>query len=114
MTGLEACVDLTRQYLGAERFEKDKLFDIIRDPEAVPSNVNLKQINQLVAHLMMRARYNTQRHYEIYTLRTDSSITANDLKTMFEDSPQTAADLVRSRGNKLYSDRIKNTEQRIV
>ena len=52
---------------------------------------------------------NPQRHYEVYTVQTDPSINKDDMVRMFEDSPQTMADLVRERGNKLYSDRSKNT-----
>jgi hypothetical protein len=58
-----------------------------------------------IMHLELRARYNSQRHYEIYILTVDASIDQDDIRDMFEDSPQTAADIVRSKGHCYYSDR---------
>mgnify|MGYP003350648568 CR=1 FL=1 len=40
------------------------------------------------------------------------TITAEDLKRMFEDNPQGTADLIRERGTKLYSDR--QTSKRVI
>lgn len=56
--------------------------------------------------MILRARYNSQRHYEIYTFAADDSLTKQDLVEQFETSPQTMADLIRERGNKIYSDRV--------
>jgi hypothetical protein len=35
-------------------------------------------------------------------------ISADDIRDMFENSPQTAADTIRERGNCLHSDRAKS------
>lgn len=59
----------------------------------------------------LRARYNSQRHYEIYLISVEPGIDETDIRTMFEGDPQYAADLIRSRGQKFYSDRL---EQRKV
>jgi hypothetical protein len=56
-------------------------------------------------HWQLRARYNLQRHYEIYILTTDTKITEECIRDWFRDSPQAAADLVRERGVKFHSDR---------
>lgn len=53
----------------------------------------------------LRARYNSQRHYEIYLISVEPGIGEDDIRTMFQDDPQYAADLVRDRGQKFYSDR---------
>ena len=58
-----------------------------------------------VMHWEMRARYNSQRHYEIYAIGVDGSITQEDIVDMFKTDPQYAADLIRDRGEKIYSDR---------
>jgi hypothetical protein len=58
-----------------------------------------------VLHWQMRARTNTQRHYEIYAIGVDGSITQEDIVDMFKTDPQYAADLIRARGEKIYSDR---------
>lgn len=57
-------------------------------------------------HLMLRARYNMQRHYEIYVVTATDGITANDIQAMFEAAPQQAADTIRRLGQCLYSDRV--------
>jgi cell division ATPase FtsA len=53
----------------------------------------------------MRAQANTQRHYEIYAIGVDGSITQDDIAEMFRTDPQYAADLIRAQGEKIYSDR---------
>jgi hypothetical protein len=37
----------------------------------------------------------------------DDTVTADDLKSMFDDDPQGSAELIRQRGRVLYSDRQK-------
>jgi len=56
-------------------------------------------------HLILRARYNPQRHYEIYQVEATDGITEDDIRSMFEASPQTAADTIRSLGHCYYSGR---------
>ena len=63
-------------------------------------------------HLMLRARYNSQRHYEIYQVEATDGITADDIRNMFEASPQTAADTIRRLGHCYFSDRVQ--EDRVV
>jgi hypothetical protein len=54
----------------------------------------------------LRARFNSQRNYEIYVISTDSGIGEQDIVSMFEANPQTAADTIRRLGHKFYSDRV--------
>ena len=56
--------------------------------------------------LLLRARYNMQRHYEIYTFTAGSSLSTEDMKEAFDSTPQAMVDLIRSRGNCLHSDRV--------
>jgi hypothetical protein len=56
-------------------------------------------------HLLLRARVNSQRHYEVYTCEATDGITAEDIRDMFEASPQLAADTIRRLGHCLHSDR---------
>ena len=56
-------------------------------------------------HLELRARYNSQRHYEIYIFNAQEGIGAEDIREMFDADPQTAADTIRRIGHKFYSDR---------
>jgi hypothetical protein len=58
-------------------------------------------------HLLLRARVNSQRHYEIYSVEATDGITAEDIREMFEADPQGAADTIRRLGHCLYSDRAE-------
>ena len=58
-----------------------------------------------IQHWQLRAGYNTQRCYEIYAIGVDGTITQEDIVAMFQTDPQYAADLIRARGEKIYSDR---------
>jgi hypothetical protein len=66
--------------------------------EAPPSPPNMM-------HWELRARYNSQRHYEIYIITAQPGIEPKDIIEMFENDPQSAADTIRRIGHKYYSDR---------
>ena len=53
-------------------------------------------------HLELRARYNSQRFYEIYLVEATAGITEQDIRDLFEADPQAAADLIRSRGTHIF------------
>ena len=63
-----------------------------------------------IMHWKLRARANSQRHYEIYTFSVESGIGADDIREMFEANPQVAADTIRRIGHEIYSDRVKEHE----
>jgi len=110
-TGLEAVVDITENIARGNAFEREQIWDLLKDPSRTPRNEWVHEVNHMVGMMMMRARANPQRHYEIYSINTDDSITKEDLTQMFEDTPQTAADLIRERGNQLYSDRASKRDR---
>ena len=56
-------------------------------------------------HWQLRARFNSHRHYEIYIITATPGISEDNIRDMFEASPQTAADTIRRIGQKYYSDR---------
>jgi hypothetical protein len=60
-------------------------------------------------HLMLRAKFNPQRHYEIYTFNATEGIGEQDVRNMFENNPQMAADTIRGIGHCMYSDRAQST-----
>lgn len=110
--GLEACVDVTDQMQRGNNFEKEKIWDLLKDPDNEPQNDAVKEINKIFFTMSMRARYNPQRHYEIYSIHTQKDITQEDLVGMFDHDPQGTAELIRERGIKLYSDRA--TKERVI
>ena len=97
--GLEYSCNLTD-------YEKDIMWSALKgeEPKARIPGLNI---------LILRARANPQRNYEIYTVQVDPDVSLKDIQDMFKDSPQTIVDLVRARGHKLYSDRLY-TEDRVI
>ena len=71
------------------------------------SNVQLPNINAWI----LRARYNSQRHYEIYSFSIDESLTIDDIKLSFETDPQSIVDMIRLHGQCIFSDRAKQKPQ---
>ena len=65
-----------------------------------------------IMHWQLRARYNSQRHYEIYIITAAPGIDKDDIREMFDANPQTAADTIRRIGYKYHSDRAQ--EDRVV
>ena len=107
-TGLETVLDLTTLDQLREEEEKERMLAILSSHTLEdPGNKTMAAINSAVSRLIMRARANTQRHYEIYTVQADGSITEKELWDMFEMDPQGSAELIRMRGNKVYSDRLQ-------
>jgi len=53
----------------------------------------------------LRARFNSQRHYEIYIVSAEPEFTEQHIRDMFEADPQTAADTIRRYGHQYWSDR---------
>jgi hypothetical protein len=111
MTGLEAVVDITQDLAAGELRDQEVLFDILKDPEANHGNEPWRKISNIIQSMTLRARANTQRHYEIYSIQTVYDIDRATLERLFEDNPQAAAELIRDRGTKLYSDRIAKRTQ---
>jgi hypothetical protein len=63
-------------------------------------------------HIMLRAKVNSHRHYEIYTCEATDGITAEDIREMFNNSPNEAAKTIRRLGHCLHSDRA--TKDRVL
>lgn len=61
---------------------------------------------------VMRARYNPQRFYEIYSITAVDGIKKSDIVEMFNMDPQGAAEIIREKGYKIYSDR--STTEKVI
>ena len=92
--GLECCIEVTADQ---QRRMWQKLKGEQVSETAIPN----------YQHLLLRARVNSQRHYEIYSVEATDGITAEDIREMFEASPQSAADTIRRLGHCLHSDRAE-------
>jgi hypothetical protein len=94
--GIEGIVPIT-QY---EEHDHQNLVDVLAGKSKTAN-----PLDQILNMMMMRARFNPQRNYEIYAIDCDKYMQDSDWRSMFEESPQETANMVRERGVKLYSDR---------
>ena len=104
MTGLEAVIPIT-QY---EQWDRDNTFRILKDEETARN-----PLNSIMQGMLLRARFNSQRCYEIYAIDCGDEISELDIRNMFEANPQASAELIRARGHQLYSDRL-NRDRAVI
>lgn len=104
-TGIESIIPIT-QY---EEWDKKNTWNALINQ---PTERN--PLTSIVQSLVLRARYNPQRHYEIYAIDCDFDIDEKEWRKIWEENPQGTADLIRSRGEKLYSDRADRNSQVII
>ena len=102
--GVESIVPITE----FEYWDEGQLIEILKGNQTT-SKPN--PISTMIASMKLRARYNTQRHYEIYAIDCDSDISKEDWESMWQDNPQSCADLIRERGLKIHSDRANYTQK---
>lgn len=100
MTGLETIVDV-------HELQSEDVMRRLKDEKG-------SRLGQTLFYLTMRAKANTHRHYEIYTIHTTPEIDEKCIAEWFEVNPQSAADMIRERGNKIYSDRVNKKVQVIT
>lgn len=104
--GLESCVPVHELEKKYHQAEKERVWTTLASESAEdPGNPVDREVGRIYNTMLLRARMNSQRHYEIYTVQTSSDINKNDMVRMFEENPQHMAELIRERGTKLYSDR---------
>ena len=107
MYGLESLHDVLHAKKLLDEWEKGKMMAILKEelyppqPRTIPLNV-----------LLLRARVNTHRCYEIYEFTTPFSF--KEIEKMFKEDPQTMADSIREIGYKVYSDRLAVDKRVIV
>jgi hypothetical protein len=98
--GLECLQDITEYH--PDNWDKNQLLGVMMGKAYKKAPIHA-QISQMI----MRAKFNPQRNYEIYVQEADDEITAADFASAFNSNPQFWADFVRERHSvKLYSDRI--------
>ena len=107
MTGLECLINVTAIQKEHAQWEKENIFRILKD-----QNKTMKPANVPLDMMIMRARANSQRHYEIYTF--DSELSEKFIKETFNTDPQVMVDAIRNVGHELYSDRVIKKTQVIV
>ena len=107
MLGLESIFSVDEALNEVESYEKNKTWKILKG-EPVGKRPNPIPLQMLI----MRARYNSQRSYEIYSFKTSMSM--NEVRKLFADDPQPIVDWIRANGNKIYSDYVKSKSKVIL
>jgi hypothetical protein len=91
MLGLEYLMDVTAA-------EQENIVNTLRgDPVRHTNPIQM---------MILRARFNSQRHYEIYYFT--SIMTEEEIRYAFQECPQTMVDAIRTHGEKVYSDRVQD------
>jgi len=96
--GFETIVDCSS-------WERESLLNTIAGKTLKPAPVNLQA-------LTMRARFNPQRNYEIWTFNTVEEIDEEKLWSYADENPQALVDMIRNNGKRLYGEPA-TTEPRI-
>lgn len=99
ITGLECLINVTKHEAELEAFEKKKMWNTLKDLKLIELKPKLP-----IQEMIIRARYNSQRHYEIYGFTSYES--EEWVKDTFESNPQQIVDWIRENGSKIYSDKV--------
>jgi hypothetical protein len=107
-TGLECIFDVDAEMAQRDAYEKCKLWNILKDEKMLEYRPSIP-----LQSMILRAKYNNQRHYEIYQFVTDG-LDMDDVKSMFEDNPQFIVNHIRKNGKKIFSERFQLDKSVIV
>ena len=107
MQGLECLFDVDLHMNKYNEWEKQKVVSILKEERTPdqPSGIPLQM-------LILRARANSQRAYEIYEF--NSTVKYDELKEAFNDNPQPIVEWIRENGKQVYSDYVKQERKMIV
>lgn len=112
--GLESCIDITEDVERGNDFEKESLFERIKNPDNVPKNEPVAKLNKTFHMLQLRAQFNPQRNYELYMINTTAGVNKEDIDQWFEADPQAAVNRCREIGTKLFSYRATDADRRVI
>jgi hypothetical protein len=107
-------VDITEDVVRGNDFEKESLFERIKNPDEDPRNEHIAKLNKMIHMMQLRAQFNPHRNYEIYMINTTDGVSKEDIEQWFTDSPQAAADRCREIGTQLLSHRETQPERRVI
>ena len=104
--GLESLHDVDYHMNRYNEWERQKVVAILKEERipAMPTGIPLQM-------LILRARANSQRAYEIYEF--NSTVKYDELKEAFNDNPQPIVEWIRENGKQVYSDYV-NQERKMI
>ena len=104
-TGVDAIIPIT-QY---EDWLTVNAFAVLEGKSPSPS-----PLDSTLNAILLRARFNAQRFYEVYAVDCEPGITRDDWRDMWDTSPQQCADMIRLRGVCLYGKGMGSQQAVIV
>ena len=108
MLGLECLFDVDNHMKEYNDWEKEKIVAILKESKTH----QLKPAGIPLQMMLLRARVNSQRAYEIYEFT--STLDHCEIKEAFETDPQPIVEWIRENGKKVYSDYVKQDRKMIV
>jgi hypothetical protein len=107
MQGLECIFDVDYHMDRYNEWERQQVVAILKEEQipARPTGIPLQM-------LILRARANSQRAYEIYEF--NSTMGYKELTKVFNDDPQPVVEWIRENGKQVYSDYVKQNRKTIV
>ena len=105
--GLESLHDVGYHMEKYNEWEKQKVLSILKE-ERIPEQPKGIPLQMLI----LRARANSQRSYEIYEF--NSTLKYKELTEAFNDNPQPIVEWIRENGKQVYSDYVKQERKMIV
>ena len=106
-TGLECLINVDDHEAELEAYEKKKMWNVLKDLKLIELKPKLP-----IQQMIMRARFNSQRHYEIYGFTSYES--EEWIKDTFKNNPQLIVNWIRENGQKIYSDKVETKDVVIV
>jgi len=103
--GIESIVPIS-QY---KFHEQENTIRLLREQKSINN-----PLNNIVRGLLLRARFNGQRHYEIYAIDCTEDMDEEFWRDQWQEYPQATAELIRERGHKLYCDRANKKQVKIT
>jgi hypothetical protein len=107
MLGLESLHDVDYHMDRYNEWERQQVVSILKEEQvpAKPTGIPLQM-------LILRAKFNSQRAYEIYEFT--STLKYKEIAEAFNDNPQPIVEWIRENGKKVYSDYVKQERKMIV
>jgi len=105
--GLESLHDVDYHMDRYNEWQQQQVVAILKE-ERVPE----RPIGIPLQMLILRARFNSQRAYEIYEF--NSTLKYKEIVEAFNDNPQPIVEWIRENGKKVYSDYVKQERKMIV
>jgi len=103
--GIESIIPITKY----ESIDKLNTWARIKSDEPLTRN----PLDTIIRNLLLRARFNGQRSYEIYAVDCNPEMTEAYWQEQWQTYPQECANVAREKGEKLYSNRSKHVGVKI-